>query len=195
MSSATLLGTPTHRRKLYLSHPLRNPRSMEIETADITSLDERQLAALEVLMAKAFADEPTDLLHLEIQRASDPRLGRGLVATRDGHVVGAVLSRQPRAQSVFVVYVAVASALRRRGLARWLLDQLAVPVVNGWNSSSMKATLPQPGSIEPVGWSRSRARHRKDSDGGPASGSLTKTDSSLAPQRHGDRARVARAGR
>jgi hypothetical protein len=45
---------------------------MEIETVDITSLDERQLAALEMLMAKAFADEPTDLLHVEIQRASDP---------------------------------------------------------------------------------------------------------------------------
>jgi ribosomal protein S18 acetylase RimI-like enzyme len=98
---------------------------MEIETVDITSLDERQLAALEMLMAKAFADEPKDLLHVEIQRASDPRLGRGLVATQDDQVVGAVLSRQPRARSVFVVYMAVDSALRRRGLARWLLDQLA----------------------------------------------------------------------
>lgn len=92
---------------------------------DISSLDERQLAALEVLLAKAFADEPTDLLHVEIQRASDPRLGHGLVATQAGRVVGAVLSRQPRAGSVFVVYVAVTPPLRRRGLARSLLDQLA----------------------------------------------------------------------
>lgn len=98
---------------------------MKLDIVEIASLDEPQLAALELLLVSAFPADPPDLLRVEVARAGDSRLGRGLVAVRDGAPVGAVLARKPRAGSMFVVYLAVAAPLRRRGLARSLLDQLS----------------------------------------------------------------------
>lgn len=97
---------------------------MEIVTLEIIELDEQQLHDLKQLLTAAFPTDPSDLLGVEIQRAGDPRLGRGLVAIKNGQIAGGVLARKPRGSSLFVVYLAVAPPYRRRGIARSLLKQL-----------------------------------------------------------------------
>lgn len=97
---------------------------MDTITLDIAALGDPQQAGLEELLTATFPTEPLDLLQVEVHRASSPRLGYGLVTVQDGQVVGAVLARQPRNGSVFVVYLAVAEPHRRRGIACSLLDEL-----------------------------------------------------------------------
>ena len=97
---------------------------MDFTIVDISTLDQRQLEALERLLTVAFPADSHDLIRVETRRACDPLLGQGLVALQDDRVTGAVLARLPRTGSRFVSYLAVAASHRRQGLASSLLDQL-----------------------------------------------------------------------
>lgn len=95
-----------------------------IETTAI-ALEPAHHDSLKGLLASTFADESRDLLDVEIARAMDPRVGLSLVTLVDGEAVAAVMARQPINDCRFVVYLAVADAWRRHGMARRLLDHLA----------------------------------------------------------------------
>jgi ribosomal protein S18 acetylase RimI-like enzyme len=96
-------------------------RCMEPRITHLAHLTAPARPALEGLLTASFpADD--ELIGAELNRATDQRTGRCLVALHGSEVVGAVLYRPPRHGSIFVVYLAVAQAWRRRRLASRLLD-------------------------------------------------------------------------
>jgi ribosomal protein S18 acetylase RimI-like enzyme len=97
---------------------------MELTYTPIIQLDGQERTVLRRLLATSFPEAEPDLLDVEVERARNPRIGRGFAAVSAGQVVGAVTSRAPRDGRLFVVYLTVAKRHRRKGLAGVLLDEL-----------------------------------------------------------------------